>query len=127
MSKLLVDTSAWIEYLDGSDKGKRVRDHLARAVPLVTGMIAAELFSNFIRKEKPLEIAVNALRNGSTLVPIDLETAHQAAHIYNHQRKKKPKFGIIDAHIVAAAKINGAKILTCNTDFLGLPEAIVIK
>lgn len=127
MNKLLFDTSAWIEYLDGSEKGMRVRDYFAHSYPLVTGMIAAELFSVFVRKEKPVEIAVNAVRTTAELVPINFEVAHRTAHIYQHQRKKKPKFGIIDAHIVAAAKINGARIVTCDTDFLGIPEAIVIK
>lgn len=127
MNRFVVDTSAWIEYLDGSDKGRRVRDYLMRGIPLTTGMIASELFSNFIRKQKPLEIAVGTLRSMATMMVIDLEMAHQTAHIYNQQRKEKPKFGIVDAHLLAAAKMNGAKVLTCDLDFLGMSEAIVIK
>lgn len=129
MNKILLDTSAWIDYFNGTERGRHVRAHLAKAntFPITTGMIAAEICSKFVREQKPVETALTALRSTAVLVPIDFEVAHQTAHIYQQQRKKKPKFGIVDAHIVAAAKINNAKIITCDTDFLGIPEAIVIK
>jgi predicted nucleic acid-binding protein len=129
MSKLLLDTSAWIEYLNGTERGRRVREHLVKSneFPLMTGMIAAEICSKFVREQQPVDAVLTTLRTSAMPVPFDLEVAHRAAHVYSEQRRKKQKFGIVDAHIVAAARLNGAKIVTCDTDFLGIPEAIVIK
>ncbi len=129
MNKILLDTSAWVEYFNGTERGMRVREHLAKAntFPIITGMIAAEVCSKFAREQKPVDAALMALRSTAMLVPFDFEVAHRTAHIYLQQRKKKPKFGIVDAHIVATAKINNAKIITCDFDFAGLSEVIIIK
>lgn len=127
MTRIIVDTSAWIEYFEGTEKGARISEYVRESMLLITGMIATEICSKFMREQKPVEAVVMALRSLAALVPIDFEVAYQAAHIYNHQRKRKPKFGIVDAHIVAVAKINNAKVLTCDSDFLGLDEAIVVR
>lgn len=129
MNKILLDTSAWVEYFNGSDKGRKVRETLVSAgsFALTTGMVAAELASKFLRDGKPADEIITALRAISVLVAFDYDVANKTAGIYVRQRKSKPKFGIVDAHIVAAAMLNGAKIITCDTDFSGIPEAVVVK
>jgi predicted nucleic acid-binding protein len=129
MNKILLDTSAWVEYFNGSDKGRKVREMLVSAgsFALTTGMVAAELASKFLREGKPADEIMIALRAISVLVAFDYDAAYKTAGIYVRQRKSKPKFGIVDAHIVAAAILNDAKIITCDTDFSGIQEAVVIK
>lgn len=122
-----MDTSAWIEYLAGTQKGVLIRSQIEKNTIFVTGMIVTELCAKFLREEKPVEIAVDALRSNAILAQLDFELAYRTAQIYHQQRKQKPKFGIVDAQIVATARAHQAKILTCDTDFLGLPDAIVIK
>ncbi|RJQ22262.1 type II toxin-antitoxin system VapC family toxin [Candidatus Woesearchaeota archaeon] len=127
MNKYVIDTSAWIEYFNETSKGKRIRDLIQNATLLTTGMIASELSAKFARENKPVNELIYALQSMTKLVSIDFEVARQTGNLYQSRRKTKPKFGIVDAHILAAAKINGAKIITCDNDFAGLPEAIVIK
>ena len=129
MNNIVVDTSAWIEYFNGTEKGSRVRERIVSAgsFALTTGLIAAELASKLVREGKPAEEAITALRSITVLVPFNFPVAQETAKIYLQQRKVKPKFGIVDAHVVAAAKLNGAKVITCDNDFAGLSEAIVIK
>ena len=104
-----------------------MREHIESSIPLVTGIIVAEVCAKFGRDQKPPQMAVVALRSSASLLPIDFEVGYQTAQVYQQQRRIKPKFSMADAHIVAAARIHNARILTCDLDFSGISEAIIIK
>jgi predicted nucleic acid-binding protein len=90
-------------------------------------MIATEVLTRFLRFDKPTELIATALRTTALLVPFDIALAQKTAEIYVQERKRKPKFGVADAHVLAAARVNGARILTCDNDFAGIPEAMIIR
>lgn len=129
MSKIVVDSSAWVEYFEGTEKGARVREFLAKAhsFPLITGVIATEVISKFLRSGHSGEEIAKALGAMAMFVPHGISLAQKTAEVYSKQRKTKPKFGMADANVLATALMNDAKIITCDTDFLGIPEAVVIK
>jgi PIN domain nuclease of toxin-antitoxin system len=129
MSKIVVDSSAWIEYFEGTPKGEKVREFLAKSdtFPLITGVIATEVISKFLRSGHSAQEITNALGAVAMFVPYGISLAQKTAEVYAKQRKTKPKFGMADANVLAAAMLNNAKIITCDTDFAGLSEAIVIK
>jgi PIN domain nuclease of toxin-antitoxin system len=129
MNKLIIDSSAWIEYLEGTEKGKKVREFLAKSdsFPLITGVIATEVMTKFLRSGRSAEEIATALGAVAMFVPYGMSLAQKTAEVYVKQRKSKPKFGVADASVLAAAILNKAKIITCDTDFSGIPEAVLIR
>ena len=129
MNKIVLDTSAWIEYFAGSEKGQRVRERLNREgrEVFITGLIVAEISVKFLKETRPVEEVVRALGSLASLVPFDFRLAQEAAEIYVHERKTRNKFGLADAHVLAAARIVGGKVITFDHDFNGLNEAVVLK
>ena len=125
MNKIVVDSSAWIEYLKGSKKGERVRELISSAAIYTTVFIAAEVFAKYAKENKNVQDAVIALSTAA-LVSLNLEDAALTAQPYVSQRSLHEKFGMADAHVVAIAKKIGATILTCDNDFKDIPEATVI-
>lgn len=127
MSKIILDSSAWIEYLSGTAKGMQVREEISQSIIYTITIIAAEVFVKYIKEKKDVRDAMIAIQTLATLVNVDFNLVQAAAQIYVSHRKVKGKFSLADAHIVATARLLDAKIITCDTDFLGIPEVIVIK
>ncbi|MBI4017087.1 MAG: PIN domain-containing protein [Candidatus Aenigmarchaeota archaeon] len=127
MNKIIVDSSAWIEYFAGREKGRKIREIIDEGVSIfITGLIVAEVSTKFLKDALPAEDAISAMKSLAILVPFDFQLGHDAAKICVHERKTKPKFGIADAHVVAAARIIRAKVITCDSDFRGLQEAMIL-
>ncbi len=128
MNKLLLDSSAWIEYLKGTDKGRKVRENVFQPDTEIftTWLIAAEICSKFIRESRNTDEIILAISSLAALVSLDYESAQQTAATYIKERNKKSKFGLADAHVVTAARKIGARILTFDNDFENIPEAIIL-
>jgi predicted nucleic acid-binding protein len=73
-----------------------------------------------ICEERALE-AVSALRR-ATVVAVDEGLALEAADL-----SLSHGLAMADALIYATARRHRAKLVTCDTDFAGLPEAIVVR
>ena len=129
MSKIILDTSAWIEYFIGSEKGKKIREKIkdSEETLFISGMIAQELCVKFMKEGKQASEVIAMVSMLSKLIPFNYSLAEEGAEIYLVQRKNKSKCSIIDAHIVAAARLMGGKVITCDHDFSGLSEVIIIK
>ncbi len=129
MNKIILDSSAVIEYLRGTEKGKKVQDLLEKpaTAAALTGLTATEVFVKSLREAQAVAQVQLALQSLAAVLPFDLLLAESSAQVYLDQRKRKPKFGLADAHVVAAARLHGAKVLTCDNDFAGVPEAVVLR
>lgn len=115
---LLVDTSAWIEWLIGSPTGNLVAADLpARDQWLVPTMVQLEL-AKWLTREVGEEKADQVIAFTETCVVADLDTpiALSAADLC-----KRHKLATADAVIYATALAHGAKMLTCDHHFDGLP------
>ena len=129
MNKFFIDSSAWIDYFSGSEKGKKVKEIMSKQGVMIytSGMTVAEVATKFIRENQPADQAVAAMQALASLVSFDFALGKNTALAYVHRRKTHGKFGLVDAHVLAAARQLQGKVVTCDADFLGLPEAIVIK
>lgn len=129
MTKIVIDSSAWIEYFSGTEKGKQVRDHLnnAEGEIFTTGLIVAEVTSKFLRENQNISDLLQALKSIAKIVQFDFQMGTLSAEIFVKQRKTQTKFGLADAHVAAAAEIIQGKTITCDNDFNGLRAAIIIK
>lgn len=121
---ILIDTSAWIEWLVGSPTGDVVATHLPDQTQwLVPTMVQLEL-SKWTTREVGEDKAdqVIAFTQLCRIVALDTETALMAA-----ESCRKHKLATADAIIFASAQINGADLITCDAHFDGLPGVTVIK
>jgi predicted nucleic acid-binding protein len=115
---LLVDTSAWIEWLVGSATGDRVAEHLPdQADWLVPTMVQLEL-AKWLTREVGEDKAdqVIAFTQVCQVIPLDTEIALEAA-----EACRMHKLATADAIVFATARARGATILTCDSHFEGLP------
>jgi predicted nucleic acid-binding protein len=121
---ILIDTSAWIEWLVGSPTGDAVAKYLPDQTQwLVPTMVQLEL-SKWTAREVGEDRAdqVIAFTQLCRIVALDTETALLAA-----ESCRKHKLATADAIIFASAQVNGAALITCDAHFAGLPGVTVIK
>lgn len=121
---ILVDTSAWIEWLIGSPTGESLAAHLpAQSDWLVPTMVQLEL-TKWLTREVGEDKAdqVIAFTQVCQIVPLDTEIALAAA-----EACREHKLATADAVIFATARLKGASILTCDAHFEGLPAVTLIE
>lgn len=128
MTKFVVDAYAWIEYLEGSEKGKAVTEIVEDGsnelfTPSTT---IAEVVSKFLKIDKDVKIAVTAMDTLSSIIIVNQDISILASHIHFETKKKNKNFGMLDAFVAAAAKSINAKILTGDNDFKNFKEAVII-
>lgn len=121
---ILVDTSAWIEWLIGSPTGRTVAEHLPdQAGWLVPTMVQLEL-AKWLTREVGEDKAdqVIAFTQVCQLAPLDTEIALAAA-----EACRVHGLTTADAVIFATARAHGATVLTCDAHFAGLPGVMLIE
>ncbi len=123
-----MDTYAWIEYIDGSPRGAKVRDIVENAEnAIITSPITiAEIVSKYIRTRRDPARALTELQNNSSIPPVDSELARSAGEIHAEQRKTQKDFPLADAFVVATARSKRSRILTGDPHFKGFHEATMI-
>ena len=125
--KYIIDSYAWIEYLDGSAKGEKVKDILEKNNEIcIISLTIAEVISRAKRKDKDAVIAYETMTANSKIIDITSEMANDAGLFHAVIRKKIKDFGLVDSLILITAHKLGAKILTGDSHFRGFKEAILI-
>jgi len=128
MNRYVIDSYAWIEYLDGSDSGLKVRDILMSDAELFTISISvAEIISRTKRRQKDVDVAYNTIIRNSKIINVNEELGREAGIRHAEIRAKIKDFGLADALILTAARKLGAKILTGDPHFKSFKEVILIK
>ena len=121
---ILVDTSAWIEWLIGSPTGDALVDQLPeQAYWLVPTMVQLEL-AKWLTREIGEDKAdqVIAFTQVCQVVPLDTEIALAAAEACRAHR-----LATADAIIFATAQARRATLLTCDRHFEGLPGVTLVE
>jgi predicted nucleic acid-binding protein len=114
----VVDTSAWIECLKGSELGKRLGVELPLLSEWLVPTIVQLELAKWSRRESPAEKAEQLIAFTTTCVVVDLTTeiAYFAAEVC-----ARHKLATADAIIYATALTHDADLLTCDRHFENLP------
>ncbi len=121
-SSLVVDTSAWIEWLIGSPLGKT----LSRLIPdksrcIVPTIVQLELSKWLMREVGEDETdQMIAFTQKCRVLPLDTSIALLAADLH-----RQHKLATADAIVYASARYRGAELLTCDGHFKGLPGVLL--
>ena len=120
---VLVDTSAWIEWLIGSSTADRLTEHLPQQsdwlVPTMVQLELAKWLTRELGEDKADQVI--AFTQVCQVVPLDTEIAPAAA-----EACRSHKLATADAIIFATARSRGAALLTCDAHFEGLPSVTYI-
>lgn len=126
--KYIIDSYAWIEYLDGTSSGLKVREILTKNEEILTlNLSIAEIISRSKRQEKDVEAIYNVIILNSKIININAEIAKDAGSLHAEIRKKIKDFGLIDAFVLLTARKLKARIVTGDEHFRNFKEAILIK
>lgn len=120
---IVVDTSAWIEWLIGSATGAKVEDQLpdpsAWLVPTIVQLELAKWLTREVGEDRSDQVI--AFTQICQVLPLDTETALAAA-----EACREFKLATADAIVYATSRAKGAWLLTCDSHFAGLPNVILI-
>lgn len=121
---ILVDTSAWIEWLIASPTGDKLADQLPEQgdwlVPTMVQLELAKWLTREIGEDKADQVI--AFTQICQVVSLDTETALAAA-----EACRAHKLATADAIIFATAQAHGAQLLTCDAHFEGLPGVSLVE
>ncbi len=128
MTRYLLDTYAWIEYFEGSEKGEKV-DKLISAPEneiFSNPVILAEVVSKAKRSGNDSEVALAAVRQLSKMIDIDLDTGRLAGELHYRYKKEHTDFGMIDALVLATSINIKAKIVTGDPHFKAMKDVVML-
>lgn len=124
MVSLLLDAWAWVEYLRGSEAGRRVKREIEVGSRILTNVVTvAEVISKFRREGLPVEAAWHAITSLSRTVPVKEADAREVGDIHATSKKANPNFSLADAFVLQTARKYGCRILTGDPDFKRIKEA----
>ncbi len=125
--KFIIDAHSWIEYLNGSESGEKLNKILKEDNEIyVLPITIAEVIGKIKKLGKNIETAYKTIITNAQIMESTPKIAKEAGILYVETRKVKPAFGIVDALLIATAKINDIKIVTGDSHFKSFKEAIII-
>ena len=116
---MLIDTYAWIEFFNGTEKGAKVKEILKNNACFTSAICLAELSEWIERERLDGKDKLNAVKSLSSIIGLDEETLLLAGILKVEKRKRVKGFGLLDAIVLATAKQYGLKIVTGDKHFSG--------
>lgn len=128
MTDYVIDAYAWIEYVNGSTRGVKVKNIIESQSNKVhtCAVTIAEIVSKFIRRKFDPEIVFNAVIGSSHVIPVDDKLSFVAGQLHAEMRKHVKDFGLADAYVLACAKNYNAKIVTGDPHFRSVRGVLMI-
>ena len=127
-SRFVIDSSAWIEYLEGFPPGKKAAEIIEKegTIIITPRIVMAEVYSKTLRWGGDAEKAKTIIESFSAPFDEDNETYFIAGRIHAELKKKSKNTSLADAIVLAIARRNNAKLVTKdfhqkgpNTIFIG--------
>ena len=123
----LIDSSVWVEYFSGSEKGNKSKDIIESKKVAISIIAIAELADKFAREGKSFENYLLFIQNKAAILPITVSISLEAAKIKLKQRKKQPKFGLADALQLATSREKVCMFVTTDNDFVEMAGVLLVR
>ncbi len=122
---MILDTSAWVELFEDTEKSEQVTEALRKGNCFTSIVTVAETADWCAKKglQSKLNDYVDMIKTGSQLLGLDESISRMAGELNQKRKKEGKKWGMIDSMIVATAQIYGLKVLTKDNAFRDLPDA----
>ncbi|MBI2598306.1 MAG: PIN domain-containing protein [Candidatus Diapherotrites archaeon] len=126
MTEYIIDAYAWIEYLEGSTKGEKVKKIIETSNCFTSAVTLAEVVSKAKRTNKDPQVAFDAVALNSHILRVDEEIAKKTGLIHAEQKLRKPSFGLADAFILAQ-RDKKQRVLTGDPHFKEIENVEFMK
>ena len=116
--KYILDSSAWIEYLNGSSNGQKVYELINNDKDeiFIIPEVISEVIRYVARKKGNKEIAYESIIKNSKIISVTPRIAKDAGSLCI-EKNEYQNFPLIDSLIVCSARSINAKIVTKDTHF----------
>ena len=114
---MLLDTHAWVEFIRGTERGKKVRNFLKKETCFTSQISVAEISSWCCRVNLNRKTYLALVKSQSRIIPLTDDLLEHAGQIHCDKRKKIRDFGLIDAIILSTAKHYSLPIVTGDRHF----------
>ena len=122
----VIDTFAWIEYFAGSARGEKAKPFIEKGDAITPALVIAEFTDKYVREGKDPTERLKFMRTKTMIMPLDDETAEAAGRIRAERKPKVKGWGLVDSCVLATARARRTKVVTGDTHFEGLTDAIMI-
>ena len=116
---ILVDSFAWLELFQGSGKGKRflqiLKENREGIYTSVLNLYEIRYRVEELKDAKTADEFIKIIESYAKILDVTRDVAIEASKI----KLKMKKMGAIDCLILASAKINNLKVLSCDQHFDG--------
>lgn len=124
MTKLVVDSWAWMELLSGTPKGRTVEKEISLAEEAYTTSVTlAEVISAIARRGRPTDPGREALLSNSRIMVPSAPDAVEAGILHARMKKSVHNMSLAHAFVLQSAQKLGCKVLTGDPDFKEIKEA----
>lgn len=129
MNRYVVDTSAWIEYYNGTTIGRKVQEIVEDPeMEIATNIITvAELAAFFQNKGLLFDEFKKNLISLSSFGEVSFAFCEEAGKLYAEIRKERKKISFADVFVLLTARKLNARLLTKDSDFRGFKEAEILN
>ncbi len=124
--KVVFDTYAWIEYFEGTKKGEIVERYLNESEIITPSIVLLELSYKANKKGWDMKKCLSFIKIKSDIVGINEQYILEFGKTYNTARSKIKNFGMVDAFILTASRLNKAQILTGDHHFSSFENSIIL-
>lgn len=125
--KYVVDSSAWVEYLLGTNKGLKIKQIIEQEEILTSVLAIAELADKFTRDKEDFTKNLAFIEKISSILPLTVEIALNAASLKNRFRQNSPKISLADCIHLSTAQLQKITLVTSDYDFSGADNVMLIS
>lgn len=122
----LLDTSAWVEFFKGSEKGLEIKKIIENSEVYTSIITFAEISKWFIQNKTDVNTAINQIKNNSIILGLDENILVNAGKNYIVIRKISKDIGLIDVIIYTTCLSHNLNFVTSDSDFKDLENVVLI-
>ena|SRR3989344_6144374 len=122
----LLDTSAWIEYFKGSEKGLFVKKLIEENEVYTSAITIAEISKWFYENNHDIKLGISQIKINSIIIELSEEILIESGKKYVDLRKINNKIGLIDVIIYVSSQIYNLDLITKDSDFKNLANVKII-
>jgi len=128
---MFLDTSILIEIFRNDQKTRTFQEiykHI-KDEPLFISLIQIGEISDWCLKNNiDPEKRITKLKQILNVIPLNEKICYEAAHIkYKIRKKGVAKFGLLDGIVLASARSINQRLLTTDSDFRTISDAVVVR
>jgi predicted nucleic acid-binding protein len=127
MTSYVIDTYAWVEYLIGSEQGRRAKEFIEGKDASTPSVVLAELSRWYLREveegrrsDAEMREHLGFVASATSIVPLDGKLAREAGETDFVMKKRAKGWPLADSMIYAAAKARGALVVSGDPHFKSL-------